>query len=74
MILDFGTSSVRAGYSGEDAPRITFPTQFCSYESEMKEENGNPEKSRFYGENFLFKPKKNAEIDSAYEFGKCISC
>lgn len=64
--MDIGTSSVRAGYAGEDTPRCMFPTSFGYLEQRQQQEGEDVSmdiKRQYYiGDNKINKLKSHMEI------------
>ncbi|CEG67674.1 hypothetical protein RMATCC62417_04071 [Rhizopus microsporus] len=66
LVLDIGTSSVRAGYAGEDTPRCMFPTRFGYLEQGQQQDGEDVSmdmKRQYYiGDNKINKLKSHMEI------------
>ena len=47
IVVDMGTGYIKAGYSGEDLPRVVIPTVVCEKESHVADDNnGGPGDSK----------------------------
>ena len=42
VVVDMGTGTVKAGYSGEDLPRVVIPTVMAEKEIEVDQGTSNP--------------------------------
>ncbi|KAG1047579.1 hypothetical protein G6F43_009977 [Rhizopus delemar] len=65
LVIDMGTCSTRAGYAGEDTPRVMFPTQIGYTEGQDGEDVSMEEtkKREYYiGDNKINKFKSNLNI------------
>ncbi|KAJ1567922.1 DNA-directed RNA polymerases I and III subunit RPAC1, partial [Cladochytrium tenue] len=76
VVLDVGSNSSRAGYAGEDSPRIVFPTAVGRVQSahEGGEEAGSSTTASdttatFVGDNNIYHWRKNMEIQSPLKNG-----
>ena len=60
MVIDNGTSKMRAGFAGDDKPRVTFPSIVGYTKSEYQLQNlfGNTQKRSFVGYEALGKLKR----------------
>ena len=72
VVIDLGSNSVRAGFAGEDAPKINFPTCMGVRDVETMQTEGNENlKSKEYiiGTNNITFPRAKVEIMSPLKNG-----
>ncbi|KAI8385754.1 actin family [Blakeslea trispora] len=66
LVLDIGTSMTRAGYAGEDTPRVMFPTSVGYVDTEVDEQK---KREYFIGDNKINRFKSQMEITHPLEEG-----
>ena len=71
VVLDMGSHSVRAGFAGDDTPKINFPTHIGVRNAEgmIPDENGAVKKKFVLGINNITAPKENIEIENPLKSG-----
>lgn len=72
VVIDLGSNSVRAGFAGEDAPKIDFPTHMGSRTVEAMETDGSDNanfKKYILGTSHITYPREQVEIESPLKNG-----
>lgn len=71
VVIDLGSNSVRAGFAGEDAPKVDFPTQVGvrNLDNVMETDEKKAVKPYVLGTNNLLGAKASVEIDTPLRNG-----